>query len=126
MACGECGIGKVYPECLAGVTTSESATRHAAICPYVLSGSPRSRPSPDVPLGSVENDGINIVSGRTWREDQKARDEVMVRNLEKNPTTVCIDSGAGESVCPVEFFSDYETHHTEKVGNLYRAAGDRS
>ena len=48
---------------------------------------------------------------------------VMIANLEKNPVSICIDSGAGESVCPVAFFPDYETHHTEKVGNLYRAAG---
>ena len=47
----------------------------------------------------------------------------MIQNLEKNPTTICVDSGAGESVCPVDFFPDYETHQTEKVGNLYRAAG---
>ena len=47
----------------------------------------------------------------------------MMQNLEKNPTTICVDSGAGESVCPVDFFPDYETHHTEKDGNLYRAAG---
>ena len=47
----------------------------------------------------------------------------MIQNLEKNPTTICIDSGAGESVCPVDFFPDYPMHETEKVGNLYRAAG---
>ena len=47
----------------------------------------------------------------------------MVQNLDKNPTMICIDSGAGESVCPVDFSPDYELHQTEKVGNLYRAAG---
>ena len=47
----------------------------------------------------------------------------MIQNLERNPTNICIDSGAGESVCPVDFFPDYEMHKTEKVGNLYRAAG---
>ena len=47
----------------------------------------------------------------------------MIQNLEKNPTTICVDSGAGESVCPVDFFPDYETHQTEMIGNLYTAAG---
>ena len=47
----------------------------------------------------------------------------MIQSLERNPTSICIDSGAGKGVCPVESFPDYETHHTEKVGNLYRGAG---
>ena len=66
---------------------------------------------------------ITIKSGRSWRQVQAKSEEVVIQNLEKNPTTICIDSGAGESVCPVDFFPDYETHETEKVGNLYRAAG---
>ena len=76
-------------------------------------------------IGGVE-DEIKISTGKSWRQDQAKRNEVMVQNLEKNPTIICIDSGAGESVCPVDFFPDYEMHHTGKVGNLYRAAGDRS
>ena len=88
-----------------------------------MSGSPRSKLSPPVPLGSVENEGVKIVTGKTWREEQDQRNQVMIQNLEKNPTTICVDSGAGESVCPVDFFPDYETHQTEKVGDLYRAAG---
>jgi len=36
---------------------------------------------------------------------------------------VCIDSGAGESVCPVEAFPSYETKTTAKTGATYRAAG---
>lgn len=111
--------------CLVVVTTGTSTTQHTASCSYVLSGSPRSRPSPDVPLGSVENDRAKIVPGRIWREDQKAKEEVMIQDLEKNSTSIYIDSGAGESVCPMEFFPDYETHHTEKVGNLCRAAGEQ-
>ena len=88
------------------------------------------------------------MSGRSWRQDQTnycqnvheqictksyktvagevgAADgeKVMIQNLEKNPTTICVDSGAGESVCPVDFFPDYEMHETGKAGNLYRAAG---
>ena len=50
-------------------------------------------------------------------------EKVMIRNLEKNPTMICVDSGAGESVCPVDAFPDYETHETEKVVCKYRAAG---
>ena len=73
-------------------------------------------------IGGVENE-IRIVSGKSWRQDQAKDEEVMIQNLEKNPTTICVDSGAGESVCPVDFFPDYEMHQTEKVGNLYRAAG---
>ena len=36
---------------------------------------------------------------------------------------VCIDSGAGESVCPVDAFPSYGTHKTDKVGREYKAAG---
>jgi hypothetical protein len=36
---------------------------------------------------------------------------------------VCIDSGAGESVCPVEAFPSYKTTRTAKTGATYRAAG---
>jgi len=108
-------------------TTTEEAAQCAAISPFVLSGSPGSmRPPPslkaEISIGGVE-DEIKIMSGKSWRQDQARRDQVMIQNLEKNPTTICIDSGAGESVCPVDFFPDYETHETEKVGNLYRAAG---
>ena len=118
-------------EFLAGVTISENITQCAAFSPYALSGSPRSKSpplgscpcSPEVPLGSVENEEIKIVTGKTWRRGQDERDQMMIQNLEKNPTTICVDSGAGESVCPVDFFPDYEMHQTEKVGNLYRVAG---
>ena len=36
---------------------------------------------------------------------------------------VCIDSGAGESVCPVDAFPSYKTVKTSKTGATYRAAG---
>ena len=36
---------------------------------------------------------------------------------------VCIDSGAGESVCRVEAFPSYKTTKTAKTGTKYRAAG---
>ena len=57
--------------------------------------------------------------GETTKGDRRGDDP----EPGKNPTSSCIDSGAGEGVCPVEVSPDYETHHTEKVGNLYRAAG---
>ena len=56
-----------------------------------------------------------ILSGRGWREDrswrenQKRNEDVMIQSLVKNPTSICVDSGAGESVCPAEAFPDYET-----------------
>ena len=36
---------------------------------------------------------------------------------------VCVDSGAGESVCPVEAFPSYKTAKTEQTGTQHRAAG---
>ena len=36
---------------------------------------------------------------------------------------VCVDSGAGESVCPVEAFPSYKTVTTPKTGAVYKAAG---
>ena len=38
-------------------------------------------------------------------------------------TSVCIDSGAGESVCPIEAFPSYEKKKTYKTGTTYKAAG---
>ena len=53
----------------------------------------------------------------------KRRKKMMIQNLEKNPTSIFIDSGAGESACLAEAFPDYKVYHTDKVGNLYRATG---
>ena len=36
---------------------------------------------------------------------------------------VCVDSGAGESVCPISAFPSYKMHTTEKTGCKYVAAG---
>ena len=36
---------------------------------------------------------------------------------------MCVDSGAGESVCPIEAFPSYKTVKTAKIGTTYRAAG---
>ena len=35
----------------------------------------------------------------------------------------CVDSGAGESACPVGVFPSYATYKTKKTGLKYRAAG---
>ena len=50
----------------------------------------------------------------------------MILHIEGNPTRVCIDSGAGESVCPVEAFPDYELKKSAKTGATYTAAGGQS
>ena len=47
----------------------------------------------------------------------------MIQSFVKIPMTICVDSGAGESVCPADAFPDFESYQTDKVGNLYRAAG---
>jgi len=47
----------------------------------------------------------------------------LLQNVEGNFSKVCIDSGAGESVCPEEAFPDYATYKTNKNGCKYRAAG---
>ena len=36
---------------------------------------------------------------------------------------MCVDSDAGESVCPIEAFPSYKTVKTAKTGTTYRAAG---
>ena len=39
---------------------------------------------------------------------------------------VCLDSGAGESVCPVDAFPSYEMKQTAKTGMSYTAAGGQA
>ena len=108
-----------------GASTEDCHAQRAAFCPFGLSGSPRLiRSPPGLDIGGVDNE-IKIKSGKSWRQDQAKSEEVMIQNLEKNPTTICVDSGARESVCPVDFSPYYEMHETEKVGNFYRAAGDQ-
>ena len=50
----------------------------------------------------------------------------MIQALSGNFEKVCIDSGAGESVCPVDAFPEYKMHATDRVGAKYRAAGGQS
>ena len=57
--------------------------------------------------------------------EAEAEDQViMIQNL--TDTTfgkVCVDSGAGESVCPANAFPSYKTVKTAKTGTTYKAAG---
>ena len=64
-----------------------------------------------------------IAKTRTFEEDRSRKEEQMIQTIEGNPTRVCIDSGAGESVCPIDSFPDYPTYKTSKVGSTYQAAG---
>ena len=51
----------------------------------------------------------------------------MVHNLgEGNSNKVCIDSGAGEGVCPVDAFPSYELKKSAKTGATYTAVGGQS
>ena len=54
------------------------------------------------------------MSGSRWRA---------VQNTDQTFTKVCIDSGAGESVCPIGAFPSYAMHQTAKTGIRYTAAG---
>ena len=47
----------------------------------------------------------------------------MIQIINGDFDRVCIDSGAGESVCPVDAFPTYGTFITGKNGVKYRAAG---
>ena len=105
----------------AGVHVSRQLPLACGVQSVLLSGSLRSRASPggpilqDVPVESIEDCGLRIDTGRNWRGDQKMTEEVTIQTLEKNPTSICIDSGAGESVCPSEAFPGYKGYHTDKV-----------
>ena len=51
-------------------------------------------------------------------------EEIQIQALtDASFSKVCVDSGAGESVCPVEAFPSYKTVKTAKTGVTYRAAG---
>ena len=64
---------------------------------------------------------------RTLEERGKAEERLMVQNLiDGNFNKVCIDSGAGESVCPVDVFPSYVLIKSAKTGATYTAAGGQS
>ena len=84
-------------------------------------------------IGGLSNANADYAAEESWRirtgestrnctKDQRTSEEAMIQSL-ASPTWICVDSGAGESVCPVEAFSDFETHVTDKNGKKYRAAG---
>ena len=75
--------------------------------------------------------GLTLVRGSVppdqANEDLKAdtHEEVQSQTVLTDSSfgKVCIDSGAGESVCPVDAFPSYKTVKTNKTGATYRAAG---
>ena len=105
-----------------GLGVPTEALREHRVCP-LLPRQALATKLASVPFWLKAGAGSRSRLGGRGGKIRSKSEEVMIQNLEKNPTTICIDSGAGESVCPVDFFPDYETHETEKVGNLYRAAG---
>ena len=51
----------------------------------------------------------------------------MIQNLtDESFTKVCVDSGAGESVYPVDAFPSYETKKPAETGLTYTAAGGQA
>ena len=61
-------------------------------------------------------------SGQQHRDKQE--EATMIQALTDTTfNKVCIDSGAGESVCPVTAFPSYQTVKTTKTGTKHRAAG---
>ena len=62
---------------------------------------------------------INVVEGMNlsseWRIDTKI--QAQIQAIETEFKKVCIDSGAAESVCPIDAIPDYETLETDKVGS---------
>ena len=58
---------------------------------------------------------------------EKKKKRRMVQNLtDCSFNKVCIDSGAGESVCPVDVFPSYELRKSAKTGATYTVAGGQS
>ena len=62
-------------------------------------------------------------SNTTRLERHQAEETTMIQNICGDFDRVCIDSGAGESVCPVDAFPQYGTFSTGKNGVKHRAAG---
>ena len=74
---------------------------------------------------SLQSAGGSSSSGSTTTqlERDKAEETKMMQNINGDFDRVCIDSGAGESVCPVDAFPQYGTFSTGKNGGKHRAAG---
>jgi hypothetical protein len=74
-----------------------------------------------VQLDRAQSPGCGHEPTTTTKEE---KDPIRIQALTDDSfRKVCIDSGAGESVCPVEAFPSYETKKTAKTGATYRAAG---
>ena len=72
---------------------------------------------------------IGVLSGSKWRAKKSASsgEELMIQTLtDETFAKVCVDSGAGESVCPVDAFPSYETKKTAKPGMTCTAAGGQA
>ena len=71
--------------------------------------------------------GTAASSSEKGTKPSSSGEEIQVQAVQALTDTsfskVCVDSGAGESVCPVEAFPSYKTVKTEKTGTQYRAAG---
>ena len=76
-----------------------------------------------------KSDDWSLMSAAKWkaRKTSTSEEEVMIQAMtDETFTKVCIDSGAGESVCPVDAFPSYETKEIAKTGMSYTAAGGQS
>ena len=64
------------------------------------------------------------MTGQTEAARRQLEEKKMIQACEGEFDRVCIDSGAGESVCPVGAFPAYGSNRTgKKVGAKYKAAG---
>ena len=84
-----------------------------------------------VPCGSKvsdDDDEWSLMSTRPMKEKSASSgEEKMIQALtDQTFTKVCVDSGAWESVCPVDAFPSYATHKTAKTGVSYTAAGGQA
>ena len=94
----------------------------------------RMPPGLAIEIGAVENepdesDDWSLTSGAKWRAKKTSTsgEELMIQTLtDESFTEVCVDSGAGESVCPVDAFPSYATRKTAKTGTSYTAAGGQA
>ena len=86
------------------------------------------------PAGPLDICAISTVPKGEWTLTKKpvakpaassepAAEVVVQALLDETFVSVCLDSGAGESVCPVDAFPSYATKQTCKTGTVYRAAG---
>jgi hypothetical protein len=85
-----------------------------------------------IQIGAVEeSEHWTLTPASKWRKGKvqpaatgKDSDEIQIQALtDSSFKKVCVDSGAGESVCPVDAFPSYKTVETAKTGATYRAAG---